>query len=455
MPDPLALSRALKNPALVPGAPLIDPGVSPIEGNYLDIPVRISNFQEWDSVQSVQAAINSHEYGIMFSSALLADSMSRDDRIMAVMRTYINGVLGLPNIIKGAGGDKPTARAIKVAEFVKHEWPTMIPQAQLTKWIFYGEMLGLGIGELTWTKTSSKWVPQLKVHNNQFVYWDWGDRVYKLTTMQGVVNLQPGDSHWALYMPGGYQYGWMVGLIRQLWMQWLIRQFAYRDWARYSEVHGLPIRGAVMPAESTDEEKRSFLQDIAMCGAETAIGLKQSKDGDKFDLKLIEAVGRSEESFDKLLQRSEESIAIRILGQNLSTQIRGGSFAAATAHENVRQDIKEAFASTVETDIKEQILKPTTLYNFGDAELTPEQCWDTKPPADKSADASRMDVAATALVNFRAAGLAVDKVKFCEKFEIPIDPKYPDGELPPEKMMDPNQQGVPLPRRVPPNPPKT
>jgi len=427
----------------------------PLLGEFADIPARISNFTEWDSVQVVQQAILQHEYGMFQTSSLLCDAIMRDDRVMAVMNTYINGLVGLPMIHTPEGGNDATARAEKVANDVGHEWPTMIPQDQLKRWLVNGEMLGLGIGELIWKKTEAKWTPKLKVHHNQFCYFNWGTRTYQFITQDGLVDLIPGDAHWALYMPGGYQYGWMFGLIRSIWMQWMIRQYGYRDWARYSEVHGLPIRGAVMPAEATPEEKREFLMDVASCGAETAIALRQSKDGDKFDLKLIEAVANSHESFDKLIQRCEESIAIRVLGQNLSTQVRGGSFAAAQVHENVRQDIKQAFAHAASKDLKDQVTVPYVRFNYGDEELTPGSTWDTVPPADQVAEANKIDVVATALVNFKAAGVAVKVKELCSRFNIPLDlEKYPDGMLP-DPPMGPDGQPA-TPRRVlpPPNPGK-
>lgn len=449
MPDDI---RIRPQDPLRPAPPI---GDKPELGEFRDIPARITAFTEWDSVQVVQQAILQLEYGMFQNASLLADAVMRDDRVMAVMNTYINGLVGLPMRHIPVGEDDATAKAVKIAEMVRHEWPTMVPQDQLKRWLVNGEMLGLGVGELIWKKTESKWTPTLKVHHNQFVFWNWGTRTYQFITQGGLVDLIPGDSHWALYMPGGYQYGWMFGLLRSIWMQWLIRQYAYRDWARYSEVHGLPIRGAIMPAEATPEEKRAFLSDVASCGAETAVALRQAKDGDKFDLKLIEATAQSHESFDKLVQRCEESIAIRVLGQNLSTQVRGGSFAAAQVHENVRQDIKCAFAQGAQKDIKEQILTPYTRFNYGNEDLTPTSEWVTTPPADQVAAANMVDVLATAFVNFEAGRIAVDVKKICSKFDIPLDlVKYPDGRLPPLPLADGSQP--PTPKRVlpPPNPGK-
>lgn len=429
-----ALKQALRVPLQKPLTPAPDLPGAPESGEYVDIPARIATFSEWDSVGRVTNALSQLEYGMFLEASLLADTIQRDDRVKAVLNTYIEGLLGLPFDHIPAGAADASDVAKKVAEEVGSEWPLMIPQSQFKRWITNGEMLGLGIGELTWEKTDSKWTPKLKVHHNQFCYWHWGSRTYHFQTQGGLVELVPGDPHWALYMPGGYAYGWMYGLIRSIWMQWMIRQFAYRDWARYSEVHGLPIRGAIMPADASDTEKRSFLLDIARVGAETAIALKQAQDGDKFDLKLIEAVASSEQSFDKLIQRCEESIAIRVLGQNLSTQIRGGSFAAAQVHENVRQDIKESLAAAVQADTKNQIVRPYVKFNFGDEKLAPSPTWDTVPGEDKKRRAETMVAHAKALKDYADAGIKIDVPAYARKNEIPIDG---NGRMPRPKPAGP------------------
>lgn len=419
--NPLALKQAMRVPLEPAKTPAPDLPNAPKEGEYLDLPARISTFSEWDSVGRISNAISQFEYGMFLEASLLADAVMRDDRVKAVVNTYVDGLLGLPFSHVPAGGAEASPKAKEVAEDVGHEWPTMIPQAQFKRWITNGEMLGLGIGELSWVKTESKWTPHLKVHHNQFCFWHWGTRTYWFQTQGGLVELVPGDPHWALYMPGGYSYGWMYALLRSIWMQWMVRQFTYRDWARYSEIHGLPIRGAIMPADASDIEKRAFLLDTARVGAETAIALKQAQDGDKFDLKLIEAVANSEQSFDKLIQRCEESIAIRVLGQNLSTQIRGGSFAAAQVHENIRQDIKESLASAVQADTKNQIIRPYVKFNFGDEELAPDPKWDTTPGEDKKRRAETSAVNAKALKDYADAGIKIDVPAYARKYEIPID----------------------------------
>lgn len=64
---------------------------------------------------------------------------------------------------------------------------------------------------------------------------------------------------------------------------------------------------------------------------------------DSADAKIVEAAGKAGSSalYKDLKTVSDEDIAIAILGQNLTTSVRGGSLAAAEVHERVRREIKD------------------------------------------------------------------------------------------------------------------
>jgi phage gp29-like protein len=70
----------------------------------------------------------------------------------------------------------------------------------------------------------------------------------------------------------------MEGLIRSLAIPWLFRQFGYRDWDRYNEVHGIPIRAIIEPSEWDDEDKKQALCEVAMLASEWIIRLPQKPD---------------------------------------------------------------------------------------------------------------------------------------------------------------------------------
>ena len=57
--------------------------------------------------------------------------------------------------------------------------------------------------------------------------------------------------------------------------------------------------------------------------------------------------------------------AIALLGQNLSTEVKGGSYAAAKSQERVRADYLAADLAELDETITDQWIRPLVFYNFG------------------------------------------------------------------------------------------
>jgi phage gp29-like protein len=286
---------------------------------------------------------------------------------------------------------------------------------------------GLGVGELIWDRGEDYWQPRLKVWHSQFIYWRWDTRSYWIITEKEPVELTPGDGHWVLFAPFGMHYAHLHGLVRPLMQPWQIRQDAYRDWARYSEVHGLPLVKAKIPANANAQDKREFVSDISGRGNEAVIALPQ-RDGAgqaSFDIDLMEAKAESHKAFDLLIARTETSMAVTVLGQNLSTEVKGGSFAAAKVHDSVRHDLLDADAKALERCIRAQVLRPWAEYNFGDAALAPIPKITTEPVTDRGTTAKAFSDLATSLYSFAQAGAPVDQRAVLEEFGIPTTIETP------------------------------
>lgn len=408
----------------------------PDRETFRDLPVR--TFTDW-SVDNVRSALRDFEQGVFTRAAMLADAMTRDDRIGAVLDTRGKGVLGLPFEMDGGG-----RRHGAVAKRVLADWWTMVPEDELSDLLRWGHLLGVGLGELQW-ELGDNWTPRLKVWHPQYLEYRWAERRWYVYTQDGPVPIEPGDPKWVLYTPGGGQRPWMGGLIRRLAIPWLVRQFAARDWARYSEVHGLPIRKARIPANAAQADKDYFLDAVSNLGNEPTIltPITNDKDGKPigFDVALEEAKGDSWEGFERLLSKMETNIAIAVLGQNLTTEVQGGSYAAATAHERVRQDYLEADAEQLSTALHDQILVPWATFNLGDPDLAPWPRWDASPPEDKAATAETWRVTGEAIRSLRSAGLNVDRLALAEQHGIPlvageplIEPKDEPPEIRPQEL---------------------
>jgi phage gp29-like protein len=147
---------------------------------------------------------------------------------------------------------------------------------------------------------------------------------------------------------------------------------------------------------------------------------KSSGEEEVWDVELVEALGRSEEGFEKLIAKCEAAMAIRVLGQNLTTEVKEGSRAAASVHERVAGRKLAADATATTACLREQLFRPWAHFNFGDAELAPWPAWDSTPPEDKAARANTLKTFGEALKELAAGGLKVDLATEAERFGVAI-----------------------------------
>ena len=408
---------------------------------YQDIPV--TTLTDW-SVDNVKAALEALERGTFYSAALYADYMLRDDRIASTLQTRVLGLTSLPfRIEPSKKGDPKTAQ--RAADEMKEVFPSIFPESTAADVLRWNIMNGFAIAQNVWTMTEKRWVPTPQSWHPFSAYYRLDTRKYTVSTMDaGPIEIEPGDGKWVLFAPHGQYRGWMFGAMRSLAMTFLLRQYAWRDWARYSEVHGLPARIGKVPMASSDSDKTAFLAQIGNITNEPTLILPVGMDGASFDYELKEAAAGGWEGFERLIMRCDTSITLGILSQNLTSEVSAGSFAAANVHNEVREDLKGADSRCLTNDVVQQILRPWALYNYGDADLAPIPIWDAKTPDDKAAAASErastatmMMSLSTAITALTASGLS-DSIDWEELFrglKIPMlstpKPKAPPTPVPP------------------------
>jgi phage gp29-like protein len=228
----------------------------------------------------------------------------------------------------------------------------------------------------------------------------------------------PGDGKWFCHMPYGQYRGWMRGAVRQCAQPWLLRNWSFTYMARFAEVHGMPIRKAIVPAASDEKARDLYAAQLANLGAETTLMVQTGVDGagQDYDLELVEAKDTAWEVFPGLIDRCDMDIILAIMMQNLTTEVTGGSFAATKAHMDIRQGGIEfdngAWASTV----RDQAARPFAWVNFGDADLAPYTSWDVTPREDFTHNAEQFSKFGTAIEVMARGGIKFTDVEKLRKF---------------------------------------
>lgn len=377
---------------------------------------------------SIQQAIDLHDQGQFLQSAQLAETVQRDDRVSTALNTRCKGLLGLPREISPSPvGDRRKAKV--AARDLARLWAEGDITESLVQALRWCVLMGFALVELVWTGDEEHWSFSLKVWHPQFVWFNWFSRRFLVNTAEGPVEVTPGDGKWFLLAPEGDYRCWIQGAIRSIAIPWLGRQYAFRDWMRFNEVYGLPIRKAVVPAQTPENDKDNFFLDIANAGSSMVVSCPQGTDGQGYDLSLVEATATGWETFRNSTEDADRRITLALLGQNLTTEVSGGSFAAAKVHGQVRQDYLEADERGLTAGFRRQVLRAWAQFNYGDPDLAPVVRFDVEPPEDEKSRADMLVSLSTALLNLKNTTPDLDERKLLERFNVPLIEVDPDDEV--------------------------
>lgn len=368
-------------------------------------------------VSVVNAAIIGLEQGHLFAAAMLVDGMTRDDRVRSKLEERLDALVGADMEVEPA---KDTQRARDIADDYEDQQADILPSHQVAKLLRNGRMLGVGIAQVLRKRTPEAIFPTIYVWNNRFLRYDWTIRRYCLITEnRGEIALDPDDPEWVIYEPFG-PHGWVdSAIVRSVALPWLIRYWTRTWWARHAEVHGSPIRVGIIPAERDPADEKLFLKQLANIAHEAVVRLPQGQDGNKFDIRLIEAAANTWEGFEHLLQHCDDSIAISFVGQKQSTTGQGGLGSQEKAGESTILRITRSDA-LIYSDLRKQVVRPWTVENYGDANMAPYLCPQIEPPEDEGEKAKTDLAVGQSLLAFKNAGAPLDVRAFLEDRGYPL-----------------------------------
>lgn len=362
-------------------------------------------------VADVRAAYGDLVIGLFDRPAQLVDSVTGDSRVLAGMSSRVGGLLGRPVEFQVPRRYRDSDTAKECSRAFEDAWPTMAAEPILSELQKWGVMLGFGPAQVLWDTGGRYAIPHPRPWHPRYCYYHWIYRCYVAITQDGQVPITPGDGHWILHAPHGQYRGWMNGAVRAIAPWWLARNYALRDWARYSERHGMPIIKAETPAAADPAMVAQFRSAVAQLGQETAIQLPKGVDGvNSYDVKLLEASDTAWEGFAQLIAACDREITLALLAQNLTTEVKEGSFAAARVHADVRQALVEADARALADTIYMQLARPFAAMNFGDPDLAPRVRWDVTPFEDSKTKTETLMLFAQAIYALRNSGLEVEDV---------------------------------------------
>ncbi len=364
------------------------------------------------SVGSILSILNRAEYGdIMAQAELFDDMQTRDAHIAAEMRKRKLAVSQLEWSLQ------PNRGALAREKKAVADLELMLRDAiDIDSLVFeMGNAIGTGFSchEIEWQRNQQGlWTPskfyfrpqrwftldfetrqQIRLRNNKDTY--------------GEELIQDG---WITHKHSTQTSGFVAqdGLMRELALPYIFKNFAIKNWLRFSELYAVPIM--VLFHNVKDLAAKNELKDSLKNIGRSGVALFEG--GTNEDLKTVDAAKGEGQGFQALIDWCEGAISKSILGGTLTTQTgKNGNFATANIHNDVRLQIRDFDAKQIAETLTHQLVE--TIVRLNGLNLRAKWVFYTTEPEDLS-------LFADAIPKLVAVGMKISPEYLHEKLKIPM-----------------------------------
>lgn len=222
-----------------------------------------------------------------------------------------------------------------------------------------------------------------------------------------------------------------AGVLRVVSWMYLFKNYDIKDWVSFCEVFGMPLRLGKYDASASEEDKKQLMEAIISLGTDAA-GIVPTSTMIEF---IESQKTTSVEIYEKLARYCDEQISKAVLGQTLTSDSGGGSYAQSKTHNDVRHDLTVADAKALAVTIRRDIIRPLVEFNFGmDADI-PFITFDCHEVEDMK---ETVEIYKTLSCDM---GLAIPASHVYKKFNIP-EPEDGEEILKPNMVTRTHQLGV-------------
>ncbi|MBZ0253571.1 MAG: DUF935 domain-containing protein, partial [Candidatus Methylomirabilis sp.] len=292
----------------------------------------------------------------------LAEAMEeKDPDYLGVLGTRKRAVSQLEITVTAASDESADE---DLAEFLR---ATLLEREELEDELF--DMLdavgkGFSATEILWETSEREWRPARlewrdprwfrfdRVDGRTLRLLDEGGQETPLSPFKFIVHVHKAKS--GLPIRGG--------LARPIAWAYLFKNYAVKDWATFLEAYAQPWRLGKYHAGATEDEKRKLLSAVGGLSSDAAAIIPE---GMAIDMLEMGTKGATSDAYEKNADFWNRRMQIAVLGQTLTTEVKGGSFAAAKVHDAVRDDIKRADAKQLAATLNRDLVRPMIDLNKG------------------------------------------------------------------------------------------
>lgn len=356
-------------------------------------------------------------------AAELCDEILTDDRVQGVLPVRARGLFSLPfTFQQGTGPARTRRKAVRHLE-AEDDWWTIAPPADLGEVNSWGILFGCCPVQKVWQQLGERLVPTIDPwhpRNLRRVDGQW-----RIVTRDGEVPLEIGP-RWSLYTPHGAKRP-TNGAWRALARWRLLKLYAISDWGVQGERSGgirvaappAPVTGDVSDPSKREAHRKQLAEDLRRMGRNGSLVLPSG-----WTLSVVQAAANTWQTFKEQIDVANAGIAIALAGQNLTSEVKGGSYAAAEVHKSIANVLLSSDEEALSAWLHDQVLGEWAEYNLGSRTAAPWPDWETQPPQDQRAVADTMTATAAAVKSWDEllgpTGREVDIEEMARRANVPM-----------------------------------
>lgn len=268
--------------------------------------------------------------------------------------------------------DEENEQAVAAAELVKNNIRTL-PWNQFQRDLMDGRLYGVAMWEKVWRKNKAGDLVIDSLHHidhtriEQYMLEPGAERYGQLCLRRGQygidkVFLDEVPPYKLIVATNSDREGMfdLAGVMRPVARWYVLKTFAVKSWAQYAETYGFPVPTITVSKKEFNENKKQIKTLLESVGV--------NRYGIFFDSMEYELHSTNNPAaidvFEKFINLSNTEEAIAILGQNLTTEVQGGSRAASETHMQVLDNIVSDDIEWAEEIIQDQVVNEIVRVNF-------------------------------------------------------------------------------------------
>lgn len=345
---------------------------------------------------------------VMRQMELFEEMEEKDPHLFSQLQTRKNAVTGLDFEIIPFG-DEP--RDKEIADFIEEQINGIEGFEEIETDLLDAVGKGFSVSEIMWGyEEGHVIVRQIKSRQQKRFFWDSLNDSFMVRTAEFPEGLPlPGNKFIIHQYKARSGHASRAGILRVVAWMYLFKNYDLKDWVSFAEVYGLPLRLGKYQPGASEADKAALMQALIQIGADAA-GI--IPDGTTIDFITTEKTSSSD-LYERLARYCDEQVSKAILGQTLTSDSGGGSYAQSKTHNDVRHDLTVADCKALASTLRRDLIRPLCIFNFGEDRRVPYIRFDCEESEDLTQTAEILGIL------IEKTGLRVPTSFIYKKFSIP------------------------------------